>query len=167
MEHEQFIDGRIQGLTVSSEGEIFLTKQMQGDDSIIYRSVFLNLHFCIEFFIVCCERQEKKYNFHVFLYFDLGNWFFKLLTVKELFFWMYFLLLRCRSLALVDVEQQLTNLILRMYLYCYIFRTSLDCPLGWEEVICEDEFAFQTLSVYDSNTLVVATCSIPVNMYSK
>ncbi|VDD94808.1 unnamed protein product [Enterobius vermicularis] len=80
--HEQFIDGKIQSLAVTSEGEVFSTKQMQGEDSII-----------------------SKMN--------------------------------------------------------------LDCPLGWEEVISEDEYAFQTLCVYDSNTLVVSTCSLPINMYSK
>lgn len=82
MLHEQFIDGRVQSLAVSSKGDVFLTKQMQGEDSTI-------------------------------------------------------------------------------------FKMNLACPLGWEEVISEDEFAFQTLCVYDSNTLVVATCALPVNMYSK
>lgn len=33
--HEQFIDGKIQSLAVTSEGEVFSTKQMQGEDSII------------------------------------------------------------------------------------------------------------------------------------
>lgn len=82
MTHEQFIDGRVLSLAVSEDGDMFLTKQIQGEDSII-------------------------------------------------------------------------------------FRASLDCPLGWDEVVSEDEYVFQALCVLDSNTLIASTCSVPVNMYSK
>ncbi|MFH4976628.1 hypothetical protein AB6A40_003337 [Gnathostoma spinigerum] len=38
MEHEQFIDGKVVSLDISENGDIFMTKQPQGEDSIIYRA---------------------------------------------------------------------------------------------------------------------------------
>lgn len=39
IEHEQFIDGKIQSLAVNSDGEFFMTKQPAAgsDESIIYK----------------------------------------------------------------------------------------------------------------------------------
>lgn len=34
---EQFVDGKIQSLSVNDDGEMFLTKRKEGEDSIIYR----------------------------------------------------------------------------------------------------------------------------------
>ncbi|VDN54474.1 unnamed protein product, partial [Dracunculus medinensis] len=78
---EQFIDGKVQSLTISNNGKFFITKQLQGEDSIIYMS-------------------------------------------------------------------------------------HIDRPINWEEMISEDEFVFQAICAVDSNTLLAATCTIPVNMYS-
>lgn len=36
---EQFIDGKIQSLSVNDSGEMFLTKRVKGEDSIVYRCV--------------------------------------------------------------------------------------------------------------------------------
>uniref|UniRef100_A0A183EIB3 NHL repeat protein n=1 Tax=Gongylonema pulchrum TaxID=637853 RepID=A0A183EIB3_9BILA len=49
----------------------------------------------------------------------------------------------------------------------FFFRADVDCPLGWEQLIEGDEFAFEALCSISSNLLLAATCSIPVNMYSK
>jgi len=48
-----------------------------------------------------------------------------------------------------------------------IFRTNIDCPIGWEEVVTSDEFAFQSICLLDDDTLIAATASTPVNMYSR
>uniref|UniRef100_A0A914DL16 Uncharacterized protein n=1 Tax=Acrobeloides nanus TaxID=290746 RepID=A0A914DL16_9BILA len=48
-----------------------------------------------------------------------------------------------------------------------IYKTTMDCPLGWEELVSSDDLCFQSLCAFDSKTLVVATCSAPLNMYSK
>uniref|UniRef100_A0A1I8A8S1 SGL domain-containing protein n=1 Tax=Steinernema glaseri TaxID=37863 RepID=A0A1I8A8S1_9BILA len=83
MQHESFIDGKIQNLVVSPSGDLFLTKQpTEAEESIIYK-------------------------------------------------------------------------------------TSIDCPLGWDEFCSIDENAFQAMCVLDDNTLAVATVALPVNMYSK
>ncbi|KAI1719478.1 putative 36.0 kDa protein C45G9.5 in chromosome III [Ditylenchus destructor] len=84
IEHEQFIDGKIQSLAVNAEGDIFMTKQpMAGqDESMIYKS-------------------------------------------------------------------------------------SIDCPLGWDELCSSFDFAFQAICVYDENTIAVATTSLPINICSK
>ncbi|KHN74471.1 Uncharacterized protein C45G9.5 [Toxocara canis] len=82
MLHEQFIDGKVFSLAISEEGDLYMTKQPFGEDSIIYK-------------------------------------------------------------------------------------TSIDCPLGWDEVVSEDEYIFQAMCILDSNTLLVSTCSAPINMYSK
>lgn len=37
IEHEQFIDGKIQSLAVNSNGDFFMTKQPSSDESIIYK----------------------------------------------------------------------------------------------------------------------------------
>uniref|UniRef100_A0AC34EZT8 Uncharacterized protein n=1 Tax=Panagrolaimus sp. ES5 TaxID=591445 RepID=A0AC34EZT8_9BILA len=84
IEHEQFIDGKIQSLAVSSNGAIFLTKQpAKGAD---------------EFFI---------------------------------------------------------------------YKTSIDVPLGWDEFASEFDLCYQSLCCLDDSNLVAATCSIPNNIYSK
>uniref|UniRef100_A0A0K0EM03 EIF2A domain-containing protein n=1 Tax=Strongyloides stercoralis TaxID=6248 RepID=A0A0K0EM03_STRER len=49
----------------------------------------------------------------------------------------------------------------------FIYTTTIDKPTKWDELVVLDEKAFQTLCLYDDNTLVVATVSIPINMYSK
>ncbi|KAK0410422.1 hypothetical protein QR680_005123 [Steinernema hermaphroditum] len=82
MQHESFIDGKIQNMVVSPSGDVFMTKQPDSDESIIYR-------------------------------------------------------------------------------------TSIDCPLGWDEFCSIDNIAFQAMCVLDENTIAVATVDLPVNMYSK
>jgi hypothetical protein len=84
IEHEQFIDGKIQSLAISSNGEIFLTKQP--------------------------AKGAEEF---------------------------------------------------------FIYKTTIDVPLGWDEFISEDEICFQSLCSLDNETLVAATCSIPNNIYSK
>jgi hypothetical protein len=37
MEHEHFVDGKIQSLAVTADGDLFMTKQPVGDESIIWR----------------------------------------------------------------------------------------------------------------------------------
>uniref|UniRef100_A0A915PSZ1 Uncharacterized protein n=1 Tax=Setaria digitata TaxID=48799 RepID=A0A915PSZ1_9BILA len=80
--NEQFLDGKIQSLSVNDGGELFLTKRIENDDSIIYN-------------------------------------------------------------------------------------TDVCCPSYWNELISEDEYAFQTLCALSSDLLVVSTCSLPINMYSR
>jgi hypothetical protein len=84
IEHEQFLDGRIQSLAINSDGDIFITKQpnVGDEESIIYKS-------------------------------------------------------------------------------------SMDCPLAWEELCSAYDYSFQALCAVDGSTLAVATVSFPVNMYSK
>uniref|UniRef100_A0A915BP44 Uncharacterized protein n=1 Tax=Parascaris univalens TaxID=6257 RepID=A0A915BP44_PARUN len=82
MFHEQFIDGKLFSLAISENGDMYMTKQPFGDDSVIYK-------------------------------------------------------------------------------------TNIDCPLGWDEVLSEDEYVFQAVCPVDPNTIVVSTCSVPLNMYSK
>ncbi|CAG9537612.1 unnamed protein product [Cercopithifilaria johnstoni] len=79
---EQFVDGKIQSLSVNNRGDMFLTKRVKGEDSIIYSSN------------VCC-------------------------------------------------------------------------PTCWNEVICEDEYVFQTICALSSDLLVVSTCTSPINIYSR
>uniref|UniRef100_A0A8R1TVR7 Uncharacterized protein n=1 Tax=Onchocerca volvulus TaxID=6282 RepID=A0A8R1TVR7_ONCVO len=79
---EQFVDGRIQSLSVNDIGEMFLTKRIRGNDSIIYSS-------------------------------------------------------------------------------------DISCPNCWSEMICEDEYIFQTVCALSSDLLVVSTCTLPINMYSR
>ncbi|KAI6189916.1 hypothetical protein M3Y97_00060100 [Aphelenchoides bicaudatus] len=38
IQHEQFIDGKIQSLAVSSNGDVFMTKQPNSDESVIYKT---------------------------------------------------------------------------------------------------------------------------------
>ncbi|VDN04725.1 unnamed protein product [Thelazia callipaeda] len=80
---EQFIDGKIQSLSVSGNGKIFLTKRAFGEDSVIFRC------------------------------------------------------------------------------------TDIVSPSCWDEVICEDEYVFQTVCTLSSDLLVVSTCTQPINMYSR
>uniref|UniRef100_A0A0N4ZPY5 EIF2A domain-containing protein n=1 Tax=Parastrongyloides trichosuri TaxID=131310 RepID=A0A0N4ZPY5_PARTI len=49
----------------------------------------------------------------------------------------------------------------------FIFTTSIDKPTRWDELVVLDEKAFQTMCLYDDNTIVVATVGVPINMYSK
>ncbi|VBB32378.1 unnamed protein product [Acanthocheilonema viteae] len=79
---EQFVDGKIQSLSVNDSGEMFLTKRPKGEDSIIYSS-------------------------------------------------------------------------------------DICCPSCWSEVICEDEYVFQTVCALSSDLLVVSTCTLPINIYSR
>ncbi|KAM3718140.1 Uncharacterized protein ACO02O_02144 [Dirofilaria immitis] len=79
---EQFIDGRIQSLSMNDAGEMFLTKRVQGNDSVIYSS-------------------------------------------------------------------------------------DISCPSCWSEVICEDEYVFQTACAISGDLLVASTCTLPINMYSR
>uniref|UniRef100_A0A0N5A8F3 SGL domain-containing protein n=1 Tax=Syphacia muris TaxID=451379 RepID=A0A0N5A8F3_9BILA len=79
MLQECFIDGKVQGMAITSGGDLFLTKQVQGDESAIF---------------------------------------------------------------------------------------SIICPSGWEPVFDDVDIAFQTICMYDSSTLITATCSLPMNMYS-
>ncbi|VDO20636.1 unnamed protein product [Brugia timori] len=79
---EQFVDGKIQSLSVNDSGEMFLTKRVKGEDSIVYSS-------------------------------------------------------------------------------------DICCPSCWSEVICEDEYVFQTVCALPSDLLVVSTCTLPLNMYSR
>ncbi|VIO98014.1 Hypothetical 36.0 kDa protein C45G9.5 in chromosome III, putative [Brugia malayi] len=79
---EQFVDGKIQSLSVNDSGEMFLTKRVKGEDSIVYSS-------------------------------------------------------------------------------------DICCPSCWNEVICEDEYVFQTVCALPSDLLVVSTCTLPLNMYSR
>ncbi|TKR60680.1 hypothetical protein L596_027892 [Steinernema carpocapsae] len=82
MQHESFIEGKIQNMVVAPNGDIFMTKQPFSEESIIYR-------------------------------------------------------------------------------------TSLDCPLDWEEFCVIDGNSFQTMCIFDDCTLAVATVALPVNMYAK
>lgn len=56
---EQFVDGRIQSLSMSDSGEMFLTKRVKGEDSIVYRYVinnevciYLTLKILSEFYLI-------------------------------------------------------------------------------------------------------------------
>lgn len=48
-----------------------------------------------------------------------------------------------------------------------IYKSSMDCPLDWEELSSAYDYCFQALCCFDENTLFVATSTMPVNMYSK
>ncbi|KAI6213551.1 hypothetical protein M3Y94_00163400 [Aphelenchoides besseyi] len=48
-----------------------------------------------------------------------------------------------------------------------IYKSTIDAPLGWDELSSAYDYCFQALCVYDSNTLFVATTSLPINMYAK
>ncbi|VDK81938.1 unnamed protein product [Litomosoides sigmodontis] len=79
---EQFVDGKIRSLSLNDGGEMFLTKRVRGEDSIIYSS-------------------------------------------------------------------------------------DICCPSCWREIICEDEYMFQTLCTLSDDILVVSTCTLPINIYSR
>lgn len=49
----------------------------------------------------------------------------------------------------------------------YIYKTSFDCPIGWEEFTSAYDYAFQALCLLDDGTLVAATTTVPINLYSK
>uniref|UniRef100_A0A0K0EUW8 Non-specific serine/threonine protein kinase n=1 Tax=Strongyloides venezuelensis TaxID=75913 RepID=A0A0K0EUW8_STRVS len=49
----------------------------------------------------------------------------------------------------------------------FIYTTTTDKPTKWDELVVLDEKAFQTLCLYDDDTLVVSTVNVPINMYSK
>jgi len=84
VEHEQFIDGKIQSVAANGNGDLFMTKQPEAgaDESIIYK-------------------------------------------------------------------------------------TNIDAPLGWDELGSSFDFYFQSICVLDNDTLLVATTSIPINIYSR
>lgn len=52
-------------------------------------------------------------------------------------------------------------------LWFTFYSSDLCCPSCWTEVICEDEYVFQTVCALSSDLLVVSTCTSPVNMYSR
>lgn len=49
----------------------------------------------------------------------------------------------------------------------FIYRASMDAPLGWDEVIESTADAFYTLCALSDDTVVAAMSTRPVNMYSK
>uniref|UniRef100_A0AC35TTT6 WD40 repeat domain-containing protein n=1 Tax=Rhabditophanes sp. KR3021 TaxID=114890 RepID=A0AC35TTT6_9BILA len=49
----------------------------------------------------------------------------------------------------------------------FIFTTTVDKPTGWDELVVLDEKPFQALALYDDDTIIVATVTLPINMYSK
>ncbi|CAJ0942805.1 unnamed protein product, partial [Mesorhabditis belari] len=48
-----------------------------------------------------------------------------------------------------------------------IYKTSIETPLGWEELCSDDDLAFQALCSFDDSLLISACAKMPVNMYSK
>ncbi|CAD5223426.1 unnamed protein product [Bursaphelenchus okinawaensis] len=48
-----------------------------------------------------------------------------------------------------------------------IYKTSFDCPIGWTELSTAYDYCFQALCLYDENTLVAATTTVPLNICSK
>ncbi|CAJ0598837.1 unnamed protein product [Cylicocyclus nassatus] len=49
----------------------------------------------------------------------------------------------------------------------FIYRSSVDAPLSWDEVVQSSSDAFYALCALDNDTLLAAMSTRPVNMYSK
>uniref|UniRef100_A0A9J2PB77 Uncharacterized protein n=1 Tax=Ascaris lumbricoides TaxID=6252 RepID=A0A9J2PB77_ASCLU len=127
MFHEQFIDGKLFSLAISENGDMYMTKQPFGEDSIIYKTS-----------IDCPLGWDE------------------VLSEDEYVF---------QAVCPIDpntIVVSTCSVPLNMY-----SKTSIDCPLGWDEVLSEDEYVFQAVCPIDPNTIVVSTCSVPLNMYSK
>lgn len=55
----------------------------------------------------------------------------------------------------------------KMFRQINYYRSDIECPISWDEFVSSFEFCFQSICVYDENTLAVAVVSFPINIYSR
>ncbi|CAD5232496.1 unnamed protein product [Bursaphelenchus xylophilus] len=48
-----------------------------------------------------------------------------------------------------------------------IYKTTFDCPIGWNDFCSAYDYCFQALCLLDDDTLVAATTTVPINICSK